>query len=116
MSNPSNRSVFMLVRATPAWLALAPRERFAFVDDAIRPLLARHPAVRMRYFDSEAYHARVSDVIWWETADAGAYEAVVEGLRETAFWGRYFEVVDIVPAIEDAYARHYGVEPVGAAA
>ncbi len=105
-------AVTMLVHATPEWLRLTPKERFAFVDETIRPLLARHPAVSMRFFDAEAFAARYSDMLLWETADLLAYAAVVEDLRETLFWDTYFEVVEIIPAIENAYARHYGVEPV----
>jgi hypothetical protein len=40
-----------------------------------------------------------------------SYQALVEELRETAFWGHYFEVVDIIASIENAYARHYDVDP-----
>ena len=49
----------------------------------------------------------------WETHHVLAYQAVVEELRETAFWGTYFDVVEIIPAIENAYAAHYGVQPLG---
>lgn len=110
---PTTHSIFMLVRTTPEWLALPPKERFAFLDTTIRPILRAHPAVRMRFFDAEAFSARVSDVVMWETEDLGAYDSVVEALRETPFWGRYFEITEILPAIENAYARHYGVAPVG---
>ena len=48
----------------------------------------------------------------WETSDVLAYQAVVEELRENRFWGHYFEVVEIIPSIEDAYAAHYAVAPV----
>ena len=106
-------SIFMLVRTTPQWLALKPEQRFAFLGSDIEPILKKHPGVRMRFFDSEAYNARVSDVILWETADLGRYQSVVESLRESRFWGTYFEVVDILPAIENAYAAHYDVKPVG---
>ena len=108
------RHVFMLVRATPEWLALPPPDRFGFLDREVRPLLTRHPAVRLRFFDCEAYNARVSDVVLWETDDLAAWDSLVDGLRETAFWGRYFEVREILPAVENGYARHYGVEPVPA--
>ena len=52
----------------------------------------------------------------WETADQAAYRAIVEGLRETPFWDHYFHIVDIIPAIENAYADHYDAKLIGAAA
>jgi hypothetical protein len=106
-----NHAFFMLVRTTVAWLRLTPKERFAFVGEVIRPILVKHPTVSMRFFDAEAFNAHVSDVIVWETADVMAYQAVVEDLRETMFWGTYFEVVTIVPSVENGYAIHYGVDP-----
>lgn len=105
----------MLVRTTTEWLGLTPAERFGFLGRSIRPLLAAHPAVRLRFFDTEAYAARVFDVMMWETGDLGAWHALVDGLRETPFWGRYFEVLEILPGIENGYAAQYGVTPVGAA-
>jgi Darcynin, domain of unknown function len=106
-----NHVYFMHVRTTNLWLALAPKERFGFLDEVIRPLLARHPKVSMRFFDSEGFCAAVTDVLMWETNDVLAYQAIVEELRETEFWGTYFDVVQIVASIENAYAIHYGVEP-----
>lgn len=108
------RTFFMLLRATPEWLGLAPPARFAFLDTVLRPLLAAHPGVRLRFFESEAYSARVSDLAVWETADLEAWESLVEGLREGPFWDRYFAVLDILPAVENAFAAHYGVAPLGA--
>ncbi|MCU0887642.1 MAG: darcynin [Rubritepida sp.] len=107
-------SIFMLVKTTPEWLALPPPGRFAFLREAIEPILRANPAVRLRFFDAEGFNARVSDVALWETEDLGAYHRVVEALRETPFWDRYFLVQEIVPAVENAYARHYGEAPVGA--
>jgi Darcynin, domain of unknown function len=105
-----NYVFFMQVRTTNEWLALAPPDRFSFLDAVIRPILARHPKVSMRYFDSEAFSAEVTDVIMWETTDVMAYQSVVESLRETRFWGTYFQMVSIVASIENGYAIHYGVE------
>ena len=107
----STLTIFMLVRATPEWLAIPPPERFAFFRREIAPVIAAQRVVKMRFYDSEFYNARVSDVIVWETTDRHAYELVVEGLRETAFWGRYFEVVEILPAVENAAAANYGRDP-----
>ncbi|KRB52386.1 MAG: darcynin family protein [Pseudomonadota bacterium] len=110
MSEPApsqNITVFMLIKTTPAWLALPPKARFAFFDAHVRPLLAARPQVRLRYFDAEFYTARCTDVMMWETSDQSAYRAIVEELRETLFWDHYFQIVEIVPAVEDAYADHY---------
>ncbi|MGL5819692.1 MAG: darcynin family protein [Phycicoccus sp.] len=108
---PANHVAFMLVRTTTTWLGLRPDERFTFLGETITPLLARHPTVRMRFFDSEAFTGEFSDVVMWETTDLLAYQALVEDLRETAFWGHYFEIRQIIPSIENAYARHYDVDP-----
>ena len=107
-------SIFMLVEATPHWLALAPKERFAFLDEEIQSRLEKHPEVRMRFWDVEHLSARVSDVILFETQDLRQYRSLIEGIRETKFWGHYFDVLEILPGIENAYAQHYDVEPYGA--
>jgi len=113
-SDAKEYTIFMLVKAQPSWLALAPAERFGFSERVLKPLLKKHPAVRLRYFDAEAYSAEASDVLMWQSRDLGAYQGVVEGLRETPFWDHYFRIVSIIPAREDAYAEHYGVETISA--
>lgn len=112
-SRATTFTVFMQVKTTPAWLALSPERRFAFLGETIEPILGRHRAVRMRFFDTEFYSADVTDVIVWETEDLGQYQSIVEALRETPFWGQYFEVVSILPGVENAYADAYEREPVG---
>ena len=102
----------MLVRTTTNWIALAPKDRFAFVATEIKPILERHRDVSMRFFDSEAFNGHFSDVILWETSGLLSYQAVVEELRETRFWDFYFEVREIIPSIENAYAIQYDVTAV----
>jgi Darcynin, domain of unknown function len=114
LTSPLTHTFFMMVKTTIAWLALSPKQRFGFMGAKIEPILKRHPAVRMRFFDSEAFSSRITDVIMWETAELAQYQAVIEELREIEFWGVYFDVVEIVPAIENAYAAHYDVPPLGA--
>ena len=95
----------MLVCATRAWLDLTLEARAAFLATIIAPLLKKHPQVSLRFFDSEAYSARVSDIMMWETSDLTAYEDLIDTLRDSLFWGLYFEVLDILPAVENGYAR-----------
>jgi hypothetical protein len=109
----STFTVFMHVKTTQAWLALSPERRFAFLGETIEPILGKHRAVRMRFFDTEFYSAEVTDVIVWETKDLAQYQSIIEALRETPFWGQYFEVVSILPGVENAYADAYDREPVG---
>lgn len=105
MSRP--HTVFMLLRTTPAWLALNRPERRAFMDRVVRPILAKYPAVKIRYFDAESFHARCTDLAMWETPDLQQYTFAVDALRDTPFFGLpYFEIVDIIATQEEGYL-HY---------
>ena len=98
---------FMLLNATPAWLRLGRGERRAFRDEVLAPIFASHPATTMRFFDAEAFSGRCSDVAVFETANASDYYGLIEALRDTAFFNTpYYEVVDIIPAIEDGYRAY----------
>jgi chlorite dismutase len=114
MDNSEKKSptftMFMLVKTTNTWLKLEPKERFGFLDKTIQPILKNHPTVKMRFYDSEAFSGKASDIIVWETDDLRSYQHLVEELRESDFWGTYFEVLDIIPTIENAYAEYYKVE------
>jgi hypothetical protein len=107
---PLTFTIFMLVKTTNTWLKLTPKERFAFLDQTIQPILKAHPMVKMRFYDSEAFSGKASDIIVWETADLRAYQHLVEELRESVFWGTYFDILDIIPSIENAYAEHYKID------
>lgn len=109
-----NYTYFMLVKTTAAWLKLSVQQRFEFLEKQMVPLLKKHRTVQLRFFDSEAFSGRFSDVLMWETAQVPHYQAVVEELRETPFWGTYFEILEIVPAIENAYAIFNNIEPLSA--
>lgn len=108
-------TVFMLVKTMPEWLGLDVPTRFALMREHVEPILAAHAqGVRMRFYDAEFYTARVTDLWVWDAASHHAYELVVEALRETPFWDRYFQVVEIIPAVENAYATNYGRAPLAA--
>ncbi|GGZ64850.1 darcynin family protein [Streptomyces subrutilus] len=106
-------TAFMLVKTTPEWLALTVRERVdAFTTRVLPAIEARTTGVRSRFYDTEFYSARVTDVWVWEADDHHAYQLLVDALRETPFWDRYFEVVELLVGTENGYARTYGLEPV----
>lgn len=65
----------------------------------------------LRLYDVEFYSARVTDLWAWEATDHRAYELLVEDLRETPFWDRYFQIVEILPSVENAYAKNFKRAP-----
>ncbi|MDT0475452.1 darcynin family protein [Streptomyces griseoviridis] len=106
-------TAFMLVKTTPEWLAMTVEERVAaFTEQVVPAVKAKTSGVRSRFYDTEFYSARVTDVWVWEADDHEAYQLLVDALRETPFWDRYFEVVDLLVGTENGYARTYGVDAV----
>ncbi|MGW2171724.1 darcynin family protein [Streptomyces sp. NPDC005047] len=106
-------TAFMLVKTTPEWLAMTVEERIdAFTTRVVPAVRAKTTGVRSRFYDTEFYSARVTDVWVWEADDHHAYQLLVDALRETPFWDRYFEVVDLLVGTENGYARTYGVDAV----
>jgi Darcynin, domain of unknown function len=110
----TTHTYFMMLKTTTAWLAMTEQQRFAYLGSAIKPILDAHPAVSLRFYDSEFYSARVTDIAVWETADPKAWQMLVEALREQPFWGQYFDIVELIPAVENAYASNYDRKPVQA--
>ncbi|MCR6483097.1 darcynin [Amycolatopsis sp. OK19-0408] len=101
----------MLVKTTPEWLALTVEERIEAFRTQVVPAIEGQGA-RSRFYDTEFYSARVTDVWVWEAADHAAYQRLVDALRETPFWDRWFEVVEILVGVENGYANNYGVDAV----
>lgn len=101
-------SIFMLVKTTPEWLGFSIDERFRLLGEHFEPVLTRYKGrVTLRFFDIEFYSARVTDLWMWDATDHHAYELLVEDLRETPFWDRYFQILEILPGVENAYAKNY---------
>ncbi|MGW6917913.1 darcynin family protein [Kitasatospora sp. NPDC054939] len=106
-------TAFMLVMTTPAWLAMSVAERVeAFTTHVVPVIEARTRGVRSRFYDTEFYSARVTDIWIWEADDHDAYRLLIDALRETPFWDGYFDVVDLLVGTENGYARTYGLAPV----
>ncbi|MBB4678491.1 darcynin family protein [Crossiella cryophila] len=109
----SNLTAFMLVKTTRAWLGLTPEQRVAAFTTEILPAIKdRVRGVRSRFYDTEFYSARVTDVWVWEAVDHESFQQLVEALRDTPFWEHYFEIVELLVGVENAYAKNNGLEPV----
>lgn len=96
---------FIHLRATPAWLALSRQQRRALANQHLEPILhAAAGQLTMRYFDAEAFTAQCSDVMMIQTQDPKHHYFFMEHLRDSPLIALpYFEVVSIIPTIEDGY-------------
>jgi Darcynin, domain of unknown function len=69
----------------------------------LKPLLAEfEDKVRFKWYDTEFYNARVTDVWVLEAQDHLSRQMFCEKLSETPFWDRYFqveEISDVRPAV-----------------
>ncbi|GAA3220770.1 darcynin family protein [Nonomuraea helvata] len=104
-------TAFMLVKTTSEWLGMSVEQRVeVFTTEILPAITAKVKDVRSRFYDTEFYTARVTDVWVWEARDHQAYQLLVEALRETSFWDRYFEVVELLVGVENGYAKNYGLD------
>jgi hypothetical protein len=108
-------TAFMLVKTMPEWLGLPVDQRFGLLKEHVEPLLRKYRAdIRLRFYDVEFYATRVTDIWFWEARNHHAYQLLVEDLRETPFWDHYFEIVEILTGIENAYAKNYNRDAIAA--
>lgn len=100
-----SHAAFLLLTATPAWLALDGRERERIVANELRPILDRHRrAVSARYYDTEAYTARASDLLMLEFDHPGAHAKLIDELRSSPMFGvPYFKLEDLLVGQQAAW-------------
>jgi hypothetical protein len=101
--DPGTFHIIVLVKSTRKWLDLETKDRLAFLDDHVRPLLRKRPEVKVRWFEPEAFNSRATDVLLFETKDLAAWAWICDHLRETLFWDHYFDVLEILPSLEGNY-------------
>ena len=99
-------TVFLMLEAAPSWLALSRAERDRIAGEALGGL-----GVRLRHFDAEAFHARISDVAMIEADDPADYYFAIERLRDSPLIASgHFRVAEIVPAYEDGFRQFEAAE------
>jgi len=112
---PTPLTVFMLVRTRVEWLELAAAEQTRLLRERLQPILQQYAdEVRLRVYDTEFYSSIVTDVWVWDATSHRAYENVVEALRSTPFWDFYFEIVEILPGVENGYSMDHRPAPLTA--
>ena len=103
-------TIFVLLRATPAWLRHSPAERDAIAAECLAAALV-DDRVTLRFYDAEAFAAPCSDLAVFETTDLQAYYFVMERLRSTPLISApYFEILSILPALENGFRRFQQAE------
>jgi len=101
---PRRYAFFMLLQSTPRWRALELDEQHAHHDALLVRVFENYPDLSLRRFDSTAFAGRCSDVLVWETNDVAQYHDAVEALSDAGMLTRpWFEIVDVIPAVEDAW-------------
>jgi hypothetical protein len=105
MESSKTYTVLVLLKATPQWLSLSRDKRSDFFDREILPIFRKvAQTVNIRFFDSEYFHAQVSDFMIIETADLTSYQLFTEQLRDTKIYSvPYFEINNIVLGQENAF-------------
>ena len=107
-------TIFVHLRALPQWLALPRSERNSLSESAMDSALTT-PCVTMRHFDAEAFTAACSDICVFEAPDLRQFYQVMERLRDSALFSvPYFELVQIIPSLQDGYRWFEQLEGEGA--
>jgi hypothetical protein len=96
----------VLIELLPAWLAL-PRSRRNEIAALAQQIIARHPDVRVRWFDADAFGRGYSDFVLCETHDLERYHFLWEELRDSPlFTVPYARQKESILGIERAYERY----------
>ena len=101
----TQRTFFMLLKATHHWRALDDDARREVFDAALMTVFNGYPELRMSRYNAGAFHGRCSHVIVWELcdgADVWQYEAAIEALQAQPFFAApLFEIVDVIAGVSD---------------
>lgn len=99
--------------ALPTWLAL-PRDQRREAGARCLAVARRHPRVRLRWVDVEAFSSGCSDVLIAETPDPRAWYYLFEALRDTElFTVPYFRLEQILSGIDDGYLDYEAANHAG---
>lgn len=101
-------TILILYRSTTKWLSLSRKERMQEVQTHIQPLLEKYQEqLSIRFFDSEAFHAKTSDFLIVSCDDLQQYYFFMEELRDSPFFtAPYIELNDVIIGYENGF-QHF---------
>ena len=100
-------TILILYRSTPKWLCLSREERAQEVQKHLQPLLNKYQEkVAVKFFDSEAFHAKTSDFLILNCEDLQQYYFFMEELRDSPFFTRpYIKLNDVIIGYENGFQQ-----------
>lgn len=98
-------TILVLMNATPQWLSLTRNQRSQFFEKQVMPIFQKvGQSVDVKLFDSEYFHAKVSDFMIITTSHLNQYKLLIELLRDSKIYGvPYFEIVEIIVGQENLF-------------
>jgi PleD family two-component response regulator len=99
--------ILLLLKATSKWLGLSKAYRDRIFTEFVYPLFLRFTDdLKIQLFNSEAFHAGVSDIINIETEKIETYYRFVQELKSSKIFSEeYFELRDTVVGIENGFRK-----------
>lgn len=100
-------TILILYRSTTNWLSLSRKARDKEVQTNIQPLLEKYKEqLSIRFFDSEAFHAKTSDFLILSCDDLQQYYFFMEELRDSPFFtAPYIELNDVIIGYENGFQQ-----------
>lgn len=84
------------IKANPPWLILNREERNEHWKAVSTVVREYSELVTFQYYDSDAFHAHMSDMIICETKDPIAYHHLWDRIKDTAvFCQAYYSITDV---------------------
>lgn len=98
-------TILILMNATPKGLSHTRDERSAFFEKKVIPIFQKvSKSIKVQLFDSEYFHANVSDFMIVTANSLDDYKLLIELLRDTKIYAEpYFEIKDIIVGQENAF-------------
>lgn len=98
-------TIVILIATTEKWLRLSRKDRAAFVEKDLQPIIIKYSAtVSVRMFDSESSHPKHTDFLIIETSSLRDYYHFWEEIRDSKIYTEpYFIVNEIVTGQENAF-------------
>ncbi len=77
----------------PTWLALAREKRAEFSAQKLEPIFEKYPAVKVRWYDVEAFSTKANDIAVFETSSLQDYYFVIDAIRNSELCTEYVRFI-----------------------